>query len=343
MIENTTNRPIRSTQRPSCDMSKTSTKTKSQPREDESNDEDGGPKPKSRPTVAKLIPQQQPNFQTSKTNPTNISDSEYEDGGIRPKRKSLRKKSKKEPVVKKKSSITVHDSMDEDGTMLKAEKKVQETKVKKKSLFFQCFHQPESNDHSNSIQKKSVTQDDFNSVDEDGGPIVKTYDTIKKLIHSKQPTLQTSSTTDGSASTGGTSLDNQTTLLKRTTDDQSICLLRRRSYKEAQDSSPPIVLQKSNGLIPSGDRDKHRLQRANKLVRLTIEHLVCLVGHVNLSDEQKRKKRVQNRWYLIYSLIHNSCLSKYRKQYLERDDGKQQSDTSTNKNSTETLRERRLK
>ena len=346
-----------------CDMSKTTTKTKSQPREDQTDDEDGSLKPTPRPTIAKMIPKQQPNLQISKISPTNVSDSEDEDGGIRPKRKqepkqkSRPKKSKKDDATKKKASVIMDDSMDEDGTLLKPEKKVKETKAMKKSLFLQCFHQPESNDHSDSTQKKSVTQDDFNSVDEDGGPILKTYDTVKKLILLKQPTLKTSPTTDVSTSnnttqpsTGVKSVDNQNTVLKRTTDgpsiksDQSvttkICFLRTKSYQDAQDSSPPIVLQKPNGFIPSHNRDNHHARRTTDLVRLAVEHLVSLIGYVNPSDEQKRKKLVQNRWYLAYSLIRNPCLSKYRKQYLERDrhnQDKQQSVTSTNKNPSEAL------
>ncbi len=161
-------------------------------------------------------PGQQPSLksstQSSKTttnNPTD-DDEDDDDGGINlkkimiQKQKAEEKKRRKDDLKKKKKPTTTEDSVDEDedGAMSKHKHKVKETKAKKKSILAQCF-QDQGHDGNVSKQKvleaeKKKTIEDSDDEDEDGGPIrvVKTYDTIKMIIPSKQPKLDNPNTID---------------------------------------------------------------------------------------------------------------------------------------------------
>ena len=287
--------------------------------ENRTDDEDGGPRVKSHAAIAKIIAQPQPTLQTSKPNPD--IDDEDDDGGVRPKPKQERKakshpkeKSKKDDSKKKELYKTLEDSADEDGAMLKSKKK-----VKKQSLFFQCFDNPELNDHSHVRQKKLI-KTDLTSEDEDSGSI---GETSQVSVHSSSQETTTSATSTVSQSTRLEEMSNGSTNSTITIDSAStepktsftnkIYFLRTKSYQEAQDSSPRIVLQRSN--------DFH--------------------------SEQTRRNMARTRWHLAYTLIRNRRLCKQRKQYLEerrrRKEDKRQSVSSTDNIPSETLRTRRLK
>jgi hypothetical protein len=191
-------------QKPSLKSSTQSSKTTTNnPTDDDEDDDDGGINPK------KIMKQRQ---------------------------KAEEKKRRKDDLKKKKKPTTTEDSVDEDedGAMSKHKHKVKETKAKKKSILAQCFQDQghdgnvskqkvleaekkkiveDSDDDDDDdggpkrkkfIQKKtsnrsnSSKKDEVDDEDEDGGPIhvVKTYDTIKMIIPSKQPKLDNPNTID---------------------------------------------------------------------------------------------------------------------------------------------------
>jgi hypothetical protein len=177
--------------------------------DDEIEDEDGGLKPKSRSKTAKIIPsQQQPSLQSSNTSTTTPTDEEEEDedGSINSKRrkehkqKIKAKKTGKYDSKMKKSSNTSEDFDDEDGALSKPKGKIKETKSKKKSMFIQCIQNQDDDDNAPAQKKLVKNRVPSTGEDEDGGPVIKTYNTIKKMILFKQPILKFSSTNDELAS-----------------------------------------------------------------------------------------------------------------------------------------------
>jgi hypothetical protein len=160
-------------------------------------------KPKSRSKIAKQISQQQPSLQSSKTSKTTPTGEEEddEDGSFNSKRrKESQQKIRKDESKKKKPSNILEDFDDEDGTLSKPKDKIKKPKSKKKPMFVQCFQHQDDND-SVPVQKKLNKNRVLSTEeDEDGGPIVKTYNNIKKIILFKQPILKSPNTNDESSS-----------------------------------------------------------------------------------------------------------------------------------------------
>lgn len=285
------------------------------------------------------------------------------------KQKEEEKKSKKDETKKKKQQTKPeksadNDDEDEDGGMSKPKLKNQEPKPKKKSVFTKCFieqttdenisKQKESPKKKSNTSKKHINDE---SEDEDGGRIVKTYDTIKMMFSSTRPILDnskvkdepsndntehqedTNSKTSVSMDDQSTTETNSSTTNIRKAYENKVYLLRTTSYCQAQQRSPPVITQRllsassKHSLIDENDSNNQYAEISDKAMRLNsnkpLDYITKFIRSLsNSSSKQKTtttnkirkqnpRKTARNRWFLAYTLMHNEHLSQERKKFLE--------------------------
>lgn len=358
---------------------------------DEDEDEDGG------------TPKQKPKIKPTKTKKKSLwplcihNQNEDEDRSL--SNQKLLAPEKKEPTSEAKQDKSEQNTnKDNDvNSVLKRQESLKQKKGKK------------------DISKSNILQDE--DEDEDGGLIVKTYDSIKMIIPSKQPILDNRTTKkkilsdntddDGTMQpskhkqeTTSASYDTINKLVlkvpdgirnpkdKKTKDrhkknptpveekisppvttinsspskssksrPKKLTLLRRTSYCEAQEHSPPSLSQQpntssllSNQSIVIDDDTSHysEITHVNKIQTGFINRLYSIIDSLqslsnysskplpvqtltanqhttdidaaNNKERERRKRRkiARNRWFLAYTMIHNPHLFDLRKDAVNR-------------------------
>jgi hypothetical protein len=342
-------------------------------------DEDGG------------IPQPKQKIKQTKTKKKSFfpqcfhNQADDEDGGVSTQKLLAAEKTK--PISEAKQEKTQQDTINDsnDNNVLKQQESIKQKKSKR------------------DISESNILQDE--DEDEDGGCVIKDYNTIKMIIPPKQPILNnrtaksktlSDSTEDGtmrsskhqrdipSASYGTISRlvpkisdDILKTKIKKTKDTVPIenelapqvtitesssskfstsCLnkctiLRRKSYFEAQEHSPPATSQRSkissssSGQHNTNDADDshHSEIKNNRIQSGFINRLYSIIGSLQSSSHHssrpvsvqtltenqhtvdiraaiakereriRRRKVARNRWFLAYTFINNPHLSDLRK------------------------------
>ena len=182
---------------------------------DDNVDDDGGVKPKSIATISTIIPHKVPRLvpmQQSSSSPPiprrqDVDESDDDDGGVNPalivkkKKDAEEKKKKKEKEKEKKQSIVTRDPLDdedEDGGVHKKTKPESKPKTNIKKSPVAAADDDDDDDGVPKREppkakppkvKKVVKKDVDEEVDEDGGRVVKSYNTIRTIMPSQQPRL----------------------------------------------------------------------------------------------------------------------------------------------------------
>ena len=230
-------------------------------------DDDGGLKVPSTSTVSKLIPENLPlieplqqacpppipkrdDIHDDDDDDDDDDEDEDDDGGIDPKtiakhrreREAKKKKKKKKAETKKENqSILVDDDDDDDddGT---------------------------AKQHQSNERKKSTTESQAevfidDDVDEDGGPVVETYDTIRALMTCKKPTLvDTQTKTDLSPEFA----DDGSMLTSRSQEQPKLASYNTISNMVSK-ISRDVQRIKEQGHYDTIPTDEERLRRANDI------------------------------------------------------------------------------